>query len=89
MEWQAYYSLEPMGEQRADLRFAKLCSIIVNIARSVWRKKGQKPKMTSPKDFMPRFDLLEGKTPKRKQTDEEMKDIFLGFAGAHNKTIKK
>ena len=48
-EWQAYYNLEPWGEERADLRAGIVASTIAN----VFRGKGSPPK--KPKDFMPDF----------------------------------
>lgn len=46
-EWMAYYSIEPWGEDRADLRTGILASLTANINR----KKNAKP--YSPVDFMP------------------------------------
>ena len=80
-ELQAYYRLEPFEEQRADFRIALVCSVLQNIALSVWGKKGAK--MTSPSDFMPQWwgddeDASYG-TPEV-QTVEEQKSILLSIA---------
>lgn len=48
-EWIAFFELEPWGEERMDLRFATLNSILVNALRG----KGQKP--VTPADLMPDF----------------------------------
>ena len=45
-EWMAYYSVEPFGEDRADLRSGIIASLIYNTNRG----KDQSP--LSPKDFM-------------------------------------
>jgi hypothetical protein len=45
----AYYSLEPFGDSRADLRTGIVASLIANIHRG----KDQKP--YKPEDFMPRI----------------------------------
>lgn len=49
-EWQAYYGLEPFGEDRADLRAGIVASTVANVSR----KSGTKPYKAQ--DFMPRFD---------------------------------
>lgn len=38
-DWQAYYTLEPWGDERADLRMGVLCALIANM----FRKKGSRP----------------------------------------------
>ena len=49
-EWQAYYGLEPFGEDRADLRAGIVASTVAN----VFRKSGTSPYKAQ--DFMPRFE---------------------------------
>lgn len=48
-EWQAYYELEPWGEERADLRQAMTTSAITNLHMA----QTKKPKWVKPEDFMP------------------------------------
>ena len=48
-EWQAYYGLEPFGEDRADLRAGIVASTVAN----VYRKSGTQPYKAQ--DFMPKF----------------------------------
>ena len=50
-EWKAYYSLEPFGEERADLRMGILASLIANVNRDT--KKRQDPFV--PADFIPKL----------------------------------
>jgi hypothetical protein len=50
-EWKAYFSIEPFGEERADLRMGILASLIANVHRD--RKKKFEP--FTPADFMPGF----------------------------------
>ena len=65
-EWMAYYSIEPFGEWRADLRQAITSMVIANANRS------KKQRTYKVKDFMP-FD----KPRKRKQqTPEEMQAML-------------
>lgn len=62
-EWQAYYAIEPFGEERADLRSGIIASILSNVHRS----KGANP--SKPSDFVLEFgqkqdmseDLLKAK----------------------------
>ena len=49
-EWQAYYSLDPFGEDRADLRAGIIAATTANMLRAKGAK-GYKPQ-----DFMPRFE---------------------------------
>jgi len=47
-DWMAYYSIEPFGEERADLRVAIGHALLANINTSSKRRKVYKPS-----DFMP------------------------------------
>ncbi len=49
-EWRAYYSLEPFGEERADLRAGIIAATIANIYRD------KNTKAYKPVDFIPQFD---------------------------------
>lgn len=74
--WQAYYQLDPWGEERADYRIAVLDALFAN----AWR--GKNSRKFEPKDFMPEFGRASGE-----QTPEEMRAICemwgaLGSAGA-------
>ncbi len=62
VRWQAYYELEPFGEERADLRAGIVASTIVNVQRG----KGQRAVKAT--DFMPEF----GKKAKQKMTRKQM-----------------
>lgn len=48
-EWMAFYSIEPFGEERADIRQALTTSAIHNSVQA----QTKKPKWTKPEDFMP------------------------------------
>ena len=61
--WQAFYRLEPFGEERADLRNAMLCLLVASFGGS---KRGRKPKLA---DFM----LFEEKP---EQSGEEMQAML-------------
>jgi len=50
-EWEAYYRLEPWGEERADLRSGVVAALISNAFR------GKGGKVQKPQDFMLRFGL--------------------------------
>ncbi len=50
-EWMAFYSLEPFGEERADLRAAIIATTVANAARDPKRRR----RPFRPADFMPRF----------------------------------
>lgn len=78
--------MEPIGEWRADFRIATLISAVTNIARSVWAKKGVE--MTSPTDFMPKWDE-EPKAEPVRQSVEEMKQIIYAIASIAGKKERK
>lgn len=67
-EWQAYYQIEPWGEDQADLRAGIIASTIANAHRDVKRK----PDQFTPQDFMPKF---EPKRRKKLQTWQEQLNI--------------
>lgn len=46
--WMRYYSVEPFGEERADLRSAIVASVIANTHRDPKKR----PEPFSPRDFM-------------------------------------
>lgn len=56
--WRAYYSLEPFGEKRQDLRIGTLASLIANVNRDP--RKRSRP--FSPEDF---FTSLQDKKRKK------------------------
>ena len=74
-EWEAYFMLEPLGEERQDIRFAQLCQLLGNIHRS---KKQAKFKI---EDFLLNFD----KPKKKKQSVSDMKNILLGLSNKGKK----
>lgn len=74
-QWMAYYSLEPFGEERADLRSAIVAATIANCMGG---KKGRKYK---PKDFMP----FSGTT----QTPKDHQSIMEGLAAMLTAKKKK
>ena len=64
-EWSAYHEVEPFDEQRADLRAARICHILVNQNR----KKGAAP--VPLEKFMPQFDkAYQKRTGKRRRNTE-------------------
>jgi hypothetical protein len=69
-EWFAYYSIEPFGEERADLRAATMACTVANAAGGRGKNK---PPFTV-KDFLLDFE------PKEPQTMEELKNIFRNMA---------
>lgn len=75
-EWQAYESLEPWSEDRADLR----AGIIASACLAPWRKKGAPP--PNPQDFMPDFaGDRRGRRRARAEQIEAAKAIALTFGG--------
>lgn len=78
-EWIAYYTIEPFGEERADIRAA--ITDITIAAAAPNRKRGAKlPKI---EEFMPRFDG----DGKREQSVEQMIQAAAAFTVAAGGTI--
>ena len=70
-EWLAFYSIDPFGEERADLRAGINSAVIANIHR------GAGVKAFSATDFMPQFDRKE-----TTQTPEQMMAVMMAVDAA-------
>ena len=75
-EWMAYYSLEPWGEWRADLRMARIAALLANINRDTERK----PEPYTEEDFMLEFD--ESKTEQGVDMRTKIMSLAAVFGGA-------
>ena len=87
MEWEAYYLLEPFGEDRADFRMGILASTVTNLVNGMYTPKNKKPKMVAPDVFMPDFIKTDTK-PKGEEMETVLIDKLLGFASKHSKGKK-
>ncbi len=67
-EWMAFYSLDPFGDQRADLR----AGIVAATMNNRWRQKNENP--MQPSEFMPFKEVHE-------QTPEEMQRQLRSILG--------
>ena len=88
-EWEAFDRIDPIGSWREDFRLAKIESLITNIVQQLYAKKGTKPKLTSPLDFM--VDWIgdgRGNEPKQ-QSVEEMKAVMMGLVKNQKKIAEK
>ena len=74
-EWELYYSLEPFGEQRADMRAAL---IAMTTAQVMGGKKAQKLKL---RDFM----LYPEPQQEKKQSESYQRNVFVSLANAVKK----
>lgn len=73
-EWQAFYQIEPFGEERADLRAAIVASVTANANRDPKRRK--RPYM--PVDFMPTFERPEPASTENMIRMVEMMNAAMG-----------
>lgn len=87
-EWEAYDKIDPIGSWRDDFRLAKIESLITNIVQQLYAKKGTKPKLTTPLDYMPDWTGDREVAEPKKQSVEEMKEILMSFASSQNKRAK-
>ena len=78
-EWMAYDSVEPFGEDRADLRAGIIASTIANVNRE------SKRKAFVPRDFMPDFDSK----PKPAQSQQEMTAVMNQFMARQNAHVAR
>jgi hypothetical protein len=78
-EWQAFYNLEPWGDERADLRSGLAASALCNL----WTAKGSHRYKAS--DFLMNFEETEPQTP------DQMKAMLqaLTTARKNRPTTKK
>lgn len=83
-EWQAYDSLDPIGEWRADFRIASLQAFIQNIMP----KKNSSKKPAVPLDFMPDWSGEIYREPEQMSV-EQIKSELMNLAKAQNKRVPK
>ncbi len=76
-EWMAYDQLEPMGEQRADLRMGIMAATLANVNR------GRGQRAFKPADFMPQFEERQPTSP------DVMWERAVAITTQHNKRFKK
>lgn len=70
--WQEYFSVEPFGEDRADLRAGTIAATIANSHRD----PNLKPQPFTSQDFMPDFDGSRTKSkPMRRQEWAQVKSM--------------
>ena len=84
-EWEAYDRLDPIGSWTDDFRTARLMTLIINITRALYPKKGHKPEFLTPDEFMPDWTGDEKEEIIKQQDPEEMKQIFQAIVRAQNK----
>lgn len=78
--------LDPIGEEREDVRMAYVCSTIANVVMSA--VAGKKAKLTKVGDFMPEWD--KGNTViKDSQTNEQIYATLMGMATRKKKKDTK
>ena len=87
-EWEAYDRIDPIGTWRDDFRLAKIESLITNIVQQLYAKKGTKPVLTTPLDFMVDWTGDKGHEPKQ-QSVEEMKAVMMGFMNDQKKQAER
>lgn len=81
-EWQAYNTLDPIGDWTNDFRLARLSALIVNTVNAILGKKGTY-KIVSASEFMP--DWNNEKPHPDQQSAEEMKETLMNIAGVKKK----
>lgn len=76
LEWEAFYRLEPWGEERMDLRFATLMAIVLNKLNFT-----KDAKSVMPEDLMPDFagDRRPQEEEPRELTPEEIREQALAL----------
>lgn len=72
-EWMAYYSIEPWGEERGDLRAGIISATVAN------RGRGKGEKAHKPEDFMPFRDVTE--TAAAGPDPAALRNRFLSLVG--------
>lgn len=85
-EWEAFNSIDPIGDKRSDLRMAILATTIFNLAVDIHAKKGTKHREIT--DYIPKWGIDEDDEVV-KQSVDDMKNVLLSFAKSHNTRLKK
>lgn len=75
-EWQTFYQEAPFGPYVDDARWARAAALFYNA------NKGDKAPTRDVKQF------LLGKATTKRQSGQDMANIFKVFAGAHNASVK-
>jgi Protein of unknown function (DUF4035) len=74
-EWMAYYTLEPFGEARADLRAGEVAATIANVHRDPAKSRP----FTAP-DFMPYLSERDGEdAAAASAVDDKIRAFFAGL----------
>ena len=84
-EWEAYNTLEPVGDYRQDYMMAQLTSIFYNFASSFGSKDGRR-KIAKIPDFIPWMEQPEEK--REDQSLVEMKKSILSIVPKLDKETK-
>ena len=77
-EWEAYYKIEPFGQQVSNFTVATVAAVVANANRS--QKK--RTKAFSPDDFMVKFR-------KKRQSVDDMKKVMTQIARVNNNAINR
>lgn len=83
LEWLGYLSMEPIGEERMDWRFATLCALLANINRDTKKRW----KAYEAKEFLLRFGLPPA--PTRTQSAAQQKAAWMTILGDHKKILEQ
>ena len=83
----AYDEIDPIGKERDEYGWAAVCSTMVNVATSMFAKKGQVPKQVLPEDFLPDWGSFkkEQKENIPPQSVDDMKRAILSIASMQNR----
>lgn len=76
-EWTEYAERKPFGEERGDLRIGYALAKLATL----WTTQSVKPY-----DFMPNFG---GRTAKKRQTPQEVRNLIEGMMAAQQKQLGK
>ena len=88
-EWMAYYTLDPFGEERADLRFGMLMALLANMNRDP--EKRREP--YTAEEFMPKFGEPPSDSPRyaggeKGQSWEQQKALLKAMNGSNAKALR-
>lgn len=82
-EWEAYNTLEPVGDYRQDYMMAQLTSIFYNFASSFGSKDGRR-KIAKIPDFIPWMEQ-----PEEKEADQSLSDMKKSLLSLAKKDKEK
>jgi hypothetical protein len=93
-EWQAFTTVEMIGEDRQDFRLARLLAFLANVVGILVGRKKRERQVFEPRDFMPTFweavaEPEQSAEPERQAWQQQLQYIEMWNAALGGKDIRQ